>query len=170
MTTINDKMRLECEELRGRVADLNKIIDHFEWRACVAIEAAEAIERAHDVSKRATEMWMREAEKAERRIAELEENRASIERFVADKEAGRITATMAGDIVKIFVCSWVEYFRDAGCENFLTFDAEHDDFGRFSVVMQKAGGKTPTEKLSELAAENKRLKKLLEDVGQCLEN
>lgn len=60
-------------------------------------------------------------------------------------------ATFEGGAVKLWAASMVEWFRESGGKNYIVVDMSDPRSGeRYSITMQKAGGKTPAQELAEL--------------------
>ncbi len=61
-------------------------------------------------------------------------------------EGDKIDATMAGEAVRVFSIALAETFRNSGALNYIEMMANSPDGAdRFTVTVQRAGGKTPHE-------------------------
>jgi hypothetical protein len=62
-------------------------------------------------------------------------------------------AQFGGAAVKIFAASMVNWFKETGGKNYVTVEMHDPDTGeRYELTMQKAGAKTPGDKIRELEA------------------
>lgn len=60
-------------------------------------------------------------------------------------------ATFEGGAVKLWAASMVEWFRESGGKNYIVVDMSDPRTGeRYSITMQRAGARTPTQDLTEL--------------------
>ena len=60
-------------------------------------------------------------------------------------------AAFDGAAVKFFAAAAVHWFKATGGKNFVTLDMHDPRTGEhYEITMQKAGGKTPAQRLSEL--------------------
>lgn len=74
---------------------------------------------------------------------------------------GVIDMSVEGEQCKAFMAAIIQIFEQNGAKNFFTTTVELDDRkgSRYALTIQKTGGKTPSEELSDLRVENERLKK-----------
>jgi len=64
-----------------------------------------------------------------------------------------IDAAFDGAAVKLFAAAAAHWFKETGGENFVTLDMSDPKSGdHYQLTMQKAGGKTPAQKIMELEA------------------
>jgi hypothetical protein len=64
-----------------------------------------------------------------------------------------VDAAFDGAAVKLFAASAVHWFKETGGQNFVTLDMSDPRTGEhYQVTMQKAGGKTPAQRIAELEA------------------
>jgi hypothetical protein len=65
-------------------------------------------------------------------------------------------AVYEGGAMKVFAASMVQWFRESGGQNYVTCDLRDPATGEaYQITMQKAGGRTPAQDLTELRAQVK---------------
>lgn len=73
--------------------------------------------------------------------------------FKADEDSPMvIDAAFDGAAVKLFAAAAARWFNETGGKNFVTLDMSDPRTGEhYQLTMQKAGGKTPAQRMGELA-------------------
>lgn len=70
-----------------------------------------------------------------------------------DKDEHVMEATFSGSAVKAWAFLAVDWFKETGGKNYVTMDmVDTRDGSRYTLTMQKAGGRTPAQELAELRA------------------
>lgn len=70
-----------------------------------------------------------------------------------ENEPVQMNAEFRGAAVKVLASHFVGWFEQAGAQNYITVDIIDPETGeRYTITMQKAGGKTPAEEIRELRA------------------
>ena len=96
--------------------------------------------------------------KAEKKIAELESENERLRKEKEDLRLfdialgnGKVDMTLGGDTAKSFINAIVQIFEQNNATNFLATTIETISSGnKYSLVIQKENGQTPSEKLTEL--------------------
>lgn len=103
-----------------------------------------------------------------RRVQELEAENAGLHKalndikvFGLEMKSGSIDMTVGSDTFNYITAMLVQMLEQNNAKNFLTTAIEVGN-QKYSVTVQKNGGKTPNEELSELKTENAALKERLE--------
>lgn len=75
--------------------------------------------------------------------------------YKADVDDGMVlNAAFEGAAVKLFAAAAVHWFYETGGQNFVTMNVDDPRTGQaFTLTMQKAGGKTPSDRIAELQAQ-----------------
>lgn len=97
-----------------------------------------------------------------KKCVELEAQLVSIRRMNMRLDEGCLEADalFEGAAVKLWASSMAEWFRETGGMNYVTVEMSDPTTGeRYSITMQRAGGKTPAQDLSELRARLSELDK-----------
>lgn len=72
-----------------------------------------------------------------------------------DKDNIDVEATFSGAAVKAWCFLAVDWFKETGGKNYVTMDmVDSRDGARYTMTMQKAGGRTPAQDLAELRAKS----------------
>lgn len=123
-----------------------------------------AIEQDHaDRGWNAARQQEARAKRAERRVAELEEEAAELIRFkevmksaVGALKEGKplnLESLFKGELVSsMFAMMFAGEFKRSGAKNYLELLYEVPEFGELTVTIQKVDGKTPAQRIAELEA------------------
>lgn len=76
-------------------------------------------------------------------------------------ENGELNIKASGNIFHVFCSTFVETFKESGATNYLVAEFNHEEFGAFTVTMQRSEGLTVYQKLNEA---NERVKELKADI------
>lgn len=106
----------------------------------------------------------------------LSKEKEDLRLFDISLENGKVDMTLGGNTAKSFINAIVQIFEQNNATNFLATTIEAVSSGnKYSLVIQKENGQTPSEKLTELKdriaeleKENKIVKEMLSKYGVCV--
>lgn len=133
-----------------------------------AIEILDPEHRGHYESIEPVNEACRIGMNAIKRVHELEAENAELHKaldeikvFGLEMKNGEVDMTVGSDTFNYITAMLVQMLEQNNAKNFLTTAIEVGN-QKYSVTVQKNGGKTPSEELSELKTENAALRERLE--------
>ena len=133
-----------------------------------AIEILDPEHRGHYESIEPVNEACRIGMNAIKRVHELEAENAELHKaldeikvFGLEMKNGEVDMTVGSDTFNYITAMLVQMLEQNNAKNFLTTAIEVGN-QKYSVTVQKNGGKTPSEELSELKTENAELRERLE--------
>lgn len=81
--------------------------------------------------------------------------------YTLKMQGGEIDMSLESKQCKLFLATLIQIFDQNGGKDFFTVSVEFDDRkgARYALTIQKIGGKTPADELSELRAESSKIEK-----------
>lgn len=156
-----------AEALGYRPATLGQAVAHVITALADARAACTTAEGQRDDYRAAHKTAVDQVTRLKERVAELSELEAGIKHLTAADGSIDMDLSVAHDLMRIYVASFVEILDAAGAPNFVELMFKlAGSTDRYTVTIRRPGGETPGEVLGRVRAEGDRLRAMLREFVQ----